>query len=52
MGHEFKHGGGQTLVDEVAGQTALMRQKMGGVLIDLIVLTSFFAYFSFAFCNS
>lgn len=27
MGHEFKHGGGQTLVDEVAGQSALMTNK-------------------------
>lgn len=27
MGHELKHGGSQTLVDEVAGQAALTGHK-------------------------
>lgn len=33
MGHEFKHGGGQTLVDEVAGQAALTGHKHSAQVI-------------------
>lgn len=52
MGHEFKHGGGQTLVDEVAGQSALTRHKKGvliGYFCHISIFSSPIIYFIFIY---